>query len=159
LTPYLQPYKQNLLNFRHHFLFGVSSKIPSFWHYFTDKALNILFKFVCRLRNISKNKNFECSHNLKRYIIRISFERVLRNIQKNLLLTIHTVINNCYDYFGNLTGLMLKGFVELKENLECTFLCIYWLIIDWLLIDYWLIIDWLLIDWHLYLKHEIHFTS
>jgi hypothetical protein len=27
LTPYLQPYKQNLLNFRHHFLFGLSSKI------------------------------------------------------------------------------------------------------------------------------------
>ena len=40
-------------------------------HYSTDKALNILFKF---------------SHNLKWYIIRISFERVLRNIQKNLLL-------------------------------------------------------------------------
>jgi hypothetical protein len=87
LTPYLQPYKQNLLNFRHHFLFGVSTKISSFWHYFTDKALNILFKFVCRLRNVSKNRNFEFSHNLKRYIIRISFERVLRNIQKNLLLT------------------------------------------------------------------------
>jgi hypothetical protein len=66
---YLQPYKQNLLNFRHHFLFGVSSKISSFWHYFTDKALNILFKFVCRLRNVSKIKNFEFSHNLKRYII------------------------------------------------------------------------------------------
>jgi hypothetical protein len=33
-----------------------------------------------------KNKNFEFSHNLKWYIIRISFERVLRNIQKNLLL-------------------------------------------------------------------------
>jgi hypothetical protein len=26
--------------FRRHFLFGVSSKISSFWHYFTDKALN-----------------------------------------------------------------------------------------------------------------------
>jgi hypothetical protein len=47
------------------------------------------FQFVCRLRNVSKNKNFEFSHNLKWYIIglRISFERVLRNIQKNLLLT------------------------------------------------------------------------
>jgi hypothetical protein len=32
------------------------------------------------------SKNFEFSHNLKWYIIRISFERVLRNIQKNLLL-------------------------------------------------------------------------
>jgi hypothetical protein len=51
----------------------------------TDKTLNILFKFVCRLRNVSKNKNFEFSHNLKWYIIRISFERVLRNIQKNPL--------------------------------------------------------------------------
>ena len=30
LTPYLQPCKQNLLNFRHHFLFGISSKISSF---------------------------------------------------------------------------------------------------------------------------------
>jgi hypothetical protein len=30
LTPYLQPYEQKLLNFRHHFLFGVSSKISSF---------------------------------------------------------------------------------------------------------------------------------
>ena len=29
------------------------------------------------LRNVSKNKNFEFSHNLKWYIIRISFERVL----------------------------------------------------------------------------------
>jgi hypothetical protein len=38
------------------------------------------------LRNVSKNKKFEFSHNLKWYIIRISFERVLRNIQKNLLL-------------------------------------------------------------------------
>ena len=38
------------------------------------------------LRNVSKNKNFEFSHNLKWYIIRISFERVLRNIQKNLRL-------------------------------------------------------------------------
>jgi hypothetical protein len=46
----------------------------------------MLFKFVFRLRNVSKNKNFEFSHNLKWYIIRISFERVLRNIQKNLLL-------------------------------------------------------------------------
>ena len=64
LMPYLQPYKQNLLNFRHHFVFGVPSKISSFYHYFTDKALNILFKW---------------------YIIRISFERVLRNIEKNLL--------------------------------------------------------------------------
>jgi hypothetical protein len=72
------------MNFRHHFLFGVSSKISLFWHYFTDKALNILFKFVCRLRNVSKNKNFDFSHNFKRYIVRISFERVLRNIQKNL---------------------------------------------------------------------------
>jgi hypothetical protein len=35
------------------------------------------------LRNVSKNKNFEFSHNLKWYIIRISFDRVLRNIQKN----------------------------------------------------------------------------
>ena len=89
LASYLQPYKQNLLNFRHHFLFGVSSIISSFWHYFTDKALNILFKFVCRLRNVSKNRNFEFSHNFKRYIIRISFERVLRNIQKILLLIIY----------------------------------------------------------------------
>jgi hypothetical protein len=39
------------------------------------------------LRNVSKNKNFEFSYNLKRYIIRTSSERVLRNIQKNLLLT------------------------------------------------------------------------
>jgi hypothetical protein len=68
------------------------SKMLSNWRhiyshiYFTDKALNILFKFVCRLRNVSKNKNFEFSHNLKWYIIRTSFERVLRNIQKNLLL-------------------------------------------------------------------------
>jgi hypothetical protein len=92
VTPYLQPYKQNLLNFRHHFLFGVSSKISSFWYYFRDNALDILFKFVRRLRNVSKNKNFEFSHNLKRYIIRISFERVLRNIQKNLLL--NKIINN-----------------------------------------------------------------
>jgi hypothetical protein len=38
------------------------------------------------LRNESKNKNFEFSHNLKWYIIGISFERVLRDIQKNLLL-------------------------------------------------------------------------
>jgi hypothetical protein len=83
---YLHPYKQNLLNFRHHFLFGVSSKISSFWYYFRDNALNILFKFVCRLRNVSKKKHFEFSYNLKWYIIRISFERVLRNIQKNLLL-------------------------------------------------------------------------
>jgi hypothetical protein len=60
--------------------------------YFTDKALNILFKFVCRLRKVSKNKNFEFSHNLKWYIIRISFEQVLRNIQKNLLLIIFIII-------------------------------------------------------------------
>ena len=38
------------------------------------------------MRNVSKNKNFEFSHNLKWNIIRISFERVLRNIQKNPLL-------------------------------------------------------------------------
>jgi hypothetical protein len=36
---------------------------------------------------VLKNKNFEFSHNLKWYIIRISFERVLRDIQKNLLIT------------------------------------------------------------------------
>jgi hypothetical protein len=51
-----------------------------------DKALNILFKFVCRLRNVSKNKNFEFSHYLKWYIVLISFERVLRDIEINLLL-------------------------------------------------------------------------
>jgi hypothetical protein len=45
---------QNLLNFRHHFLFGVQVKISFFYHNFTDKALNILFKFVCRLGNVSK---------------------------------------------------------------------------------------------------------
>jgi hypothetical protein len=28
------------------------------------------------LRNVSKNKNFEFNHNLKWYIIRISFKRV-----------------------------------------------------------------------------------
>ena len=66
--------EQNLLNFRHHFLFGISSKISSFQHYFTDKTLNVLFKFVCPLKNVRKNKNFEFSHNLKWYIIRISFE-------------------------------------------------------------------------------------
>jgi hypothetical protein len=43
-----------------------------------------MFKFVCRLRNVSKNKKFEFSRNLKWYIIRISFEGVLHNIQKNL---------------------------------------------------------------------------
>ncbi len=37
---------------------------------------------VCRLRNVSKNKKFEFSHNLKWYIKGISFEGVLRNIQK-----------------------------------------------------------------------------
>jgi hypothetical protein len=107
LTPCLQPYEQNLLNFRHHFLFGVPSKISSFWHYFTDKALNILFKFVCRLRNVSKNKNFEFSHNLKWYIIRISFERVLRNIQKNLLL-IRTLFSH-FTTYSDLTGLTAPG--------------------------------------------------
>ena len=106
LTPCLQPYKQNLLNFRHNFLFGVSSKISSFWHYFTlfYKALNILFKFVCRLRNVLKNKNFEFSHNLKWYIIRISFERVLRNIQKDLLLNSPLSVNDVTTEFFNKTS-------------------------------------------------------
>ena len=104
-------YKQNLVNFRHHFLFGVSSKISSFSHYFTDKALNILFKFVCRLRNVSKNKNFEFSHNLKWYIIRISFERVLRNIQKNLLLiTIDNHLNYLEHYLLSLMHSVHENF-------------------------------------------------
>ena len=80
VTPYLQQYKQNLLNFRRHFLFGVSSKISSFWHYFTDEGLNILFKLVCRLRNVSKFWMYR--HNSKWYITLVSFERVLRNMQK-----------------------------------------------------------------------------
>jgi hypothetical protein len=84
--PYLQSYKQNLLNFRHHFLSGVSSKISSVWHYFTDEALNILLSSFADWETYQKNKIFEFYHNLKWYIIRISFERVLRNIQKNLLL-------------------------------------------------------------------------
>jgi hypothetical protein len=46
------------------------------------------------LRNVSKNKNVEFSHNLKWYIIRISFERVLRNIQKNLLYSIGNYTQN-----------------------------------------------------------------
>ena len=79
--PYLQPHKQNLLNFRHHFLFGVSSKISSFWHYFTDKALNILFKFVCRLRNVSKNKNVECSH---------------KPLESDILYALDLVLSACY---------------------------------------------------------------
>jgi hypothetical protein len=37
--------------------------------------------------------NFEFSHNLKWYIIRISFERVLRNIQNNLLLIVYQRYN------------------------------------------------------------------
>jgi hypothetical protein len=55
VTPciYLQQYKPNLM-----IELGVPSKISSFWHYFRDKGLNILFKFVCRLRNVSKNKMF-----------------------------------------------------------------------------------------------------
>ena len=66
---FIQHYKQNFLNFRHHFVFGVPSKISSFYNYFTDKALNILFKFVFRLRNVSKNIIFECSHNRKWSVI------------------------------------------------------------------------------------------
>ena len=34
-----------------------------FKHNFTDKSLNILFKFVCCMRNVSKIKKIECSHN------------------------------------------------------------------------------------------------
>ena len=45
------------------------------------------------MRNVSKNKNFEFSHNLKWYIIPISFERVLRNIQKILLLIENSAVN------------------------------------------------------------------
>jgi hypothetical protein len=41
---------------------------------------------ILNLRNVSKNINFEFSHNLKLYIIRISFERVLSDIPKNILL-------------------------------------------------------------------------
>jgi hypothetical protein len=37
-----------------------------------------------------ETRNFEFSHNLKWYIIRISFERVLRNIQTNLLLIVNS---------------------------------------------------------------------
>jgi hypothetical protein len=55
------------------------------------------------MRDVSKNKNFEFSPNqLKWYIIRISFERVLRNIQKNLLLTTwdkqceHNLLTACW---------------------------------------------------------------
>jgi hypothetical protein len=81
-----KPYKQNLLNFRHNFLFGVSSKISYFsiilqikhWTYFlsvfadweTYRKINILNLVITS----------------SGYIIAISFERVLRNIQKNLLL-------------------------------------------------------------------------
>ena len=56
---------QHLLNFTHNFLFGVPSKTSSFWHDFTDNALNILFKFVSRLRTKCKG-------------VFITFERVLR---------------------------------------------------------------------------------
>jgi hypothetical protein len=127
LTPYLQPYKQNLLNFRHHFLFGISSKISSFWHYFTDKALNKLFKFVCRLRNVSKNKNFEFSHNLKWYIIRISFERVLHNIQKNLLLIVSVVSHTLMHIHGVSKKTKSKFSMPLCVNYsvyECNFFII-----------------------------------
>jgi hypothetical protein len=60
------------------------------------------------LRNVSKNKIFECSHNLKWYIIRISFERLLRNIQKNLLLNrvkLTVIENILYGFNAGLTAI------------------------------------------------------
>ena len=62
---FIQQYNQNLLNFKHRYLFGVPSKISSFQHNFTDNksTINILLKFVCRLRNVSKIFKFEYCHN------------------------------------------------------------------------------------------------
>jgi hypothetical protein len=126
------PYKQNLLNFRHHFLFGVPSKIFSFYrHYFTDKALNILFKFVCRLRNVSKNKNFEFSHNLKWYIIRITHVKthkllqVCKQVVTNLFTSCRQVgfallVPSCCNKFGTkllTTCNMLDGIIRLVTRL------------------------------------------
>ena len=51
-----------------------------------SKALNILFKFVSRLRNVSKIEKFDYIVLTKWKSILISFERMLRNIQKILLL-------------------------------------------------------------------------
>ena len=64
------------MNFRHHFLFGVPSKISSFYHYFTDKALNIL---LINLLTIG-------------YIILISFERVSRHHVTYKKTPIHLIV-------------------------------------------------------------------
>ena len=78
---FIQQYKQNLLNFRHRFLFafGVPSKITSFYN-FTDKAPNV-YKVVSAWETYQKFKKIEYSHNQVESIF-ISFERVLTIIFK-----------------------------------------------------------------------------
>jgi hypothetical protein len=61
------------------------------------------------LRNVSKNNNFEFGHNLKWYIIRNSFERVLRNIQKKSPL--NKFMNN-----AKINYIMLIIIISLKLN-------------------------------------------
>ena len=78
--------KQKLVKFRHHFLFGVPSKISSSKHYFTNNTLGILFRFVCPLGNVPKAKKFDYKQSVKVVCTYISFERMVHNIQKKLLL-------------------------------------------------------------------------
>jgi hypothetical protein len=70
-------YKQNLLNFKHHFLFDVPSKISSFYHNFKDKATYFLSSFAA-WETYQKLKNLNIVIPKWKSIF-INFERVLRH--------------------------------------------------------------------------------
>jgi hypothetical protein len=82
----------NLLNFKHHYIFGVPSKIFQFLAFLLRFCTQHAFlKCLCQLRNILKAKKSK----LLVQLVTLSFEHVLRDIEKNLVLNIFFVT-----YFG-----------------------------------------------------------